>query len=144
MNQHFSVPYFHNNKLQESVFRDSDRSIRGRRKFCFNIHTPVQNPDDLNLIISFLTIKDNMATDSNLPVAMPNIATISSLGRACSQLLKTAIQHGEIFISRLIPLTLLSVAANIYQVGHCPLRQNELGHLTRLSLSSESINPERE
>jgi hypothetical protein len=80
-----------------------------------------------------LTIQDNMATDSNLPVVMPNIAAISSLGRAFSQLLKTTLQHGEIFISLLVPSTLLSVAAYIYQVGHCPLRQNELGHLTRLS-----------
>ena len=85
-----------------------------------------------------------MAIDINLPVAMPNITTISSLGRACSQLLKTTIQHGEILISLLVPPTLLSVAAYSYQIGHCPLRQSELGHLTRLSLSSESINPERE
>lgn len=88
----------------------------------------MQNTDDLNLIASFLTIKNNMAANIHLPITMPNIATISSFGRDFSQLLKTTIQHGEIFVSLLWPPMLLGVAANVFKISHCPFGKTEYGH----------------
>ncbi len=77
----------------------------------------MQDTNDLNLIALFLMVKYNMAAHIHLPVAMPDIATISSFGRCCSQLLKTTIQDGEIFVQLLWPPMFFSVAGNVNKIS---------------------------
>ncbi len=60
---------------------------------CFKVHTSVQNTDDLYRIDARLAIEDHVAAYAELPVTVPNVATILTLERISGQLLKTTIQH---------------------------------------------------
>jgi hypothetical protein len=71
----------------------------------FNIHTVMQNANDLNTLVT-MTVENEMSANMIFPVACPDIIASLSYSRLRCNRMKTGVKHDKVFVP-LIPLPFL-------------------------------------
>lgn len=64
-----------------------------------HIHAVMEDSDNFNGAGENLAVENNVSSGAVFTVAVPDIATVPALQRFISQVLKTAVQHRQIFIT---------------------------------------------
>jgi len=89
------------------------------------IHPPMENAYDLDFIVCYLTIKNDMRANILLPITSFNVATVSALGRVLCERAKAFVYQGQIFVSLNLSPMFFGVTPNFEYVSNGFIRKRK-------------------
>ena len=78
----------------------------------------MENAYDLDFIVCYLTIKNDMRANILFPIATLNVATVSALGRVLCERVKALVYQGQIFVSLNLSPMFFSVTPDFQYVSN--------------------------
>ena len=95
----------------------------------FDIHTVMQDTDNLNLVFSSMTVKNDMFTNPILEIVFPDIITRPAQTGLVRQIMKRAIQLSQIVYLLGLSSLFASITTDGKQIAPGFLRKDERSHL---------------
>lgn len=83
----------------------------------FNIHTVMQNANDLNTLVT-MTVENEMSANMIFPVACPDIIASRSYTRLRCNRMKTGVKYDKVFVPLLPPPFSFSKPTDGFQISH--------------------------